>query len=293
MILFIAVGLGGSLWIARQWAVYRRVPVNYEWNAVDLFLQGRASDDDLLIFDPDWLAGFAQDERRLHRYSVVTPQEIFQKIYPPASQLWLVSIFPRGPLAQRIQKAGLRLEESHSVHSVCLARYSLPSRNVAFHFTGHLAEARVFIGEGDGKVTEARKEGGAWTFIGNPADWNQVSVRIEPFRRRLRRCIWFHPLEEGVKTIEYSGVPVGKRMELFGGIVDDGIRTPPGAPVYLSVEVDGKPAGSLAFQDTDRNFYHLLDTASLSGEGRRVRFQVQTPDQGGRHFCFSASSLKE
>lgn len=293
LILFIGIGLLGAAWIARQWTLYRRIPLNYEWNAAGEFLKTQASHDDLLLFEPNWLAGFAQDHGRLKIYSVVTEQEIFKKTYPPASELWLVSIFPKSSVAQRAQKAGFVVEETHPIYSIFLTRCSIPARNLTFSFTDHLAQARVFIDYGDENVMEAQRQGDAWVFSDNPIDWNQVSVRTEAFRRRLRRCIWLHPLEGGIKTIEYSGVPVGKRMELFGGIVDSGLRTPPGAPVNLRMGVEGSQVGNFEFHDTDFSFWRLIDTSSVSGENRRVSFQILTSEEAGRHFCFSAWSLKE
>lgn len=292
-VLFVGIGLLGSTWISRQWAVYRQVPKNYEWNAVDKFLKTRAGHDDLLLFEPEWLAGFAQDHGRFGEYSVVTKQEIFKKAYPPASKLWLISIFSRSSLAQRIQKGGFVVEKTHPIYSISLTRYSIPSRNVTFHFTDQLAQTRVFIDYGDGKIVEARRRGEAWSFSESPIDWNQVAVHVEPFRRRFERCIWFHPLDNGIKTIEYREVSLGNRIELFAGIVDTGLQTPPGAPVALKIRVEGRDVGNFEFQDTDVAFGHSIDTSSVSGESRRVSFQVQTPQQSGRHFCFSAWSLKE
>lgn len=290
LVLFIVISFGITLWITQQWVVYHRAPLNYEWNAVDEFLKTRTSQDDLLLFEPNWLAGFAQDHGRLKIYSVVAEQEIFKKIYPPASQLWLVSIFPKSSLSERMQKGGFVLEETHPIYSVSLTRYSLPSRNIAFHFTDRLAQARVFIDYGDEKVMEAQRQGDAWVFSDNPIDWNQVSVRTEAFRRRLRRCIWLHPLETGVKTISFPNVPLGSKLHIFGGLVDSALLTPPGPSVFLFVKRGEEPIGTIEFKDTAFSFFHSFDLESPTQTDQPVTFEVRTANQAQRHFCFAAWS---
>ena len=280
--------IGAAVLLAMKWRLYHQAPKNYEWNAVDAYLKREAGYDDLLLFEPSWLAGYAQDFGRLRPYSAVTRGEIFKNTYPPSSALWLVSMFKSSPLASRLKKSGFEEEVLQAMDPVFLTRYRIPSRNVLYDFSAHLSEAEVFVDHGDGDVRRAERQNGAWVFAGNPEDWNQVSVGTQPFRNQVRRCIWLHPVEDGVKTIRFAPVLIGKQIEYFAGIVDSGMSTPPGSPVYLSVELDGKPAGNFQFQDTDTDFYRVLDTASSSGAERIVTFQVQTANQARRHFCFSA-----
>lgn len=289
-VLILAAGFG---FLVFQWRIYHQIPKNYEWNAVEGWLKEQADFNDLILFEPEWLAGFAQDFGRFKPYSVVNRNEILKKNYPPASKLWLISMFKDSSLAPKIKKAGFLPEESHNIYSVWLTPTSVPSKNVTYRFIDHLPEAKVFIDKGDGKIVKAEWQNQEWVFSDNPVDWNRVSVRAEPFGRRIHRCIWFHPLEAGVKTLQYDKVPLGKRIELGGGMADSGLQTPPGAPVYLFIQIDGREVGNFEFHDIDRKFHHLLDTSSLSGNEGRVSFQVQTSDQSARHFCFSAWSLEE
>lgn len=290
VILGLAILGMGFFFLLQKWGLYQRVPKNYVWNAVDGFMKEHADVDDLILYEPSWLAGFAQDHGRLKIYSVVTEQEIFKKTYPPASQLWLISIFPKSSLAQRIQKGGFVIEETHPIYSVSLTRYSIPSRNVAFHFTDRLAEARVFIDYGDEKVIEAQKQGDSWVFSDNPIDWNQVSVRSESFRSLTHRCIWFHPLESGIKTISFSDVPLGRKLRIFGGMVDSALLTPPGPSVFLSVKIGEERIQMIEFKDTDISFSHSLAVEPFQEMRKPVSFEIQTENQTRRHFCFSAWS---
>lgn len=294
VILSIALTVGMALFIYRHWKLFQRIPKNYEWNTVETFLKTHAANEDLLLFEPSWLVGYAQVHSRMTHYSVATQGEIFKGGYPPTSRLWLISVFKDSHLRDRLRKAGFFEEKSSSFYSLALTPYQASSKNIAYDFVQNLSKAKAFLDYGDNSIKVAEWKNGAWVFSGFPDWWHHVSIRQEGFRRQgARRCLWLHPLEEAVKNLSYDGVLMGKRMELFGGIVDSGVRTPPGGPVYLFVHIDGKKVASLEFRDTDTQFHRVIDTSSFSKSTHQVGFQVTTPSQSYRHFCFSAWSVKE
>lgn len=288
--LFIIITILGVVLLARQWGTYQNIPEGYEWNAADAFLAERMASDDLLLFEPAWLAGYAKDYGRLKLFSVVTAREIFEKRYPPSSRLWLISMFENPSIAAKLRGAGFEEAESHSVYTVRLKLFQIPQEGVAYHFTERLADAVVSIDYGDGNIQLAEWKNGAWVFNDDPAEWNQISLRSQTFRSQTRRrCIWFHPIESGLKRISYSEVPKGGKLHIFGGIVDSGVRTPPGEPVFLSIESGGISLKTLEFSDTDNSFYHTVDLSQFpAAMGGGVNFTVGTKEQNARHFCFSA-----
>lgn len=289
-ILFVSVTAG---FLLRKWDTYRNIPKNYEWNAVDSFLKGQAASDDLLFFEPPWLAGYAQDHGRLRPYSVVTPREIFKKTFPPSSRLWLISMLQNPSVAARLKSASFVEEGFHEIDSVRLRLYQIPSRDVFYDFTHRLSEAQALVDYGDGNVQKGEWKNGAWVFNDNPVDWNQISLRSVPFRGQIRRCIWFHPLEGGVKTLSFSAVPLGSKIRILGGIVDSGLSTPPGDPVFLFIRIGGKRIEALQFKDTDSSFEYEINLTGLPAEERnsaKIVFELQTAHQTRRHFCFSAWS---
>lgn len=157
-----------------------------------------------------------------------------------------------------------------------------------YDFLDKLPSAGAFVDYGSGNVQRAEWQSNAWIFQDNPVDWNRISVLPGLFQGKRRDCIWFHPLEKGIKALHYKNVMIGERIDLFGGIIDSGISAGGGAPVSLSVQIDGKPVGNFKFQDFDSLAYHTIDTKLFQGGSREIVLQVQTPSQGARHFCFDA-----
>jgi len=290
LIIACLVGLATGFFVLAQWRLYQRIPKNHEWNAVNRFLEEGGTPDDLLLFEPSWLAGYAQDRGRLKNFSVVRKEEIFNETFPPSSRLWLVSIFKKQPLAERLKNAGFVRNKTASMYSVQLSNYSIPRRGSLYNFEKNLRKAYVFIDYADGRREEAVWKRKSWTFPSKPSSWNQVSSRLESFRGERRRCIWLHPVEGGKKTLQFSDVELGDRLEIFGGIVDSGRRYPPLAPVFLTVQVDSKPIGRLTFKEADDSFHRMIDTSGLAGRRHQVSFQVESPSENKRYFCFATWS---
>lgn len=293
LFLFFSIFAAGTLFIVRKWEIYQKVPKNYEWNAVNAFMETEGDRDDLLLFEPSWLAGYALDLDRLSQFSVVTKEEIAKKSFPPTSRLWLISMTDAKSLERLLKKEGFSTNGSYKIHSLHLIRFQVPPRDLLFDFTKHLPAAEAMVDYGDGTGEKGRWENDKWIFESDPIGWNQIGVRTESFRRKKRRCLWFHPLDKGVKSLSFQSVPLGARIQFFGGIVDSGIKTPPGAPVYLRVLIDQKEIIRLEFRDTDTFFDRMIDTSSHAGTQSALTFEVQTADHTRRHFCFSAASLKE
>ena len=285
--------LGGTIYLLQQWRLFQRIPKNYEWNSLQAYLSTQAYENDLILFEPSWLVGYAQVHGRLTQFSVVTGRELFKNFYPPSSKLWLISLLRNSPLAEHLEKSGFIPEGPQSIHSIFLIPFRIPQRNVLYDFNQNLPKASAFFDYGDGRIAEGMWKDNAWIFPQFPDSewWHKVAITPTNFRRQgTRRCIWFHPLETAVKKLEYREVPLGNRIELFGGIADSGVRMPPGGPVYLSIQINGEKVATLEFRDTDSTFQHLVETSSFSGKTARVTFQVQTSEQAWRHFCFSAWS---
>lgn len=282
--------MGFVAWtLGRQWEAYQKAPKNYQWNAIDHFLKEHASEDDLLLFEPAWLAGFALDYGRLDRYSIVSHKEVLKGTFPPSSRLWVISFQSQEGLTRRFQQAGISLEESHSIHSLFLSQYQLPAKGT-YDFAAHLSEADAFIDYGDGKITKGEWKTRSWVFPDEPVEWNQIKLGTQPFRRRIRRCIWFHPLENCVKTLSFPDTSLGRTLEIFGGIVDSGLQVPPGEPVHLFIKMDEKQIAVLKFEDTDQIFHHHVPLPALDPSPRQMQFEVKASKQSYRHFCFSAWS---
>ena len=295
LIFFTILLLAGAFWIAAQWRTYKHIPKHYEWNALEAYLSNVAEDDDLLIFDPAWFVGYAQVHGRLQQHTVVKRNEIFTQAYPPSSKLWLIGVKEDSSLIRELGRRGFIPEIVQKINSIHLTRYAIPVRkNLLYDFNQNLAKGEAFIQLGDGLQRTAEWKKNTWVFKEDPQDWNQISVRPASFQRQgTWKCIWLHPIEEGIKTLRFREVPLGSRIEWMGGIANSGLGVPAGAPVYFSIEIDGISVAHFKIEDTAGKAHRLIDTTPFQGSRHQVTFSAQTPLQASRHLCFNAWSVRE
>ncbi|MCK6591335.1 MAG: hypothetical protein L6Q76_27600 [Polyangiaceae bacterium] len=108
---------------------------------------------------------------------------------------------------------------------------------------------------------------------------------------RPRRCIWSHPLARGEIVTRYRGVPLGNVIQGHAGMYWIVERTLTGAPVTLSVRVDGEPVGSFSHIDGDGWKHFVFSLGPHAGKtSAEVEFAVSTPSYHHRHYCFEADS---
>lgn len=121
--------------------------------------------------------------------------------------------------------------------------------------------------------------GGSYFFVG-------VTV-IADNDFRPRRCIWAHPPTQGAVSIAFDDVPLGEIIEGHGGIHWMAERERRGAPVELTVYVDGDEIGRWVHVDGDGWAPFAFPVGKHAGQHASVRFEVSSPDAAGRQFCFA------
>jgi hypothetical protein len=105
------------------------------------------------------------------------------------------------------------------------------------------------------------------------------------------RCIWSHPFARGEVITRYRHVPLGTKVRGHGGLYWHVERELRGAPVTLTVRVDGDTIGSAVHKDGDGWAPFEFDLGKHSGEGdAEVEFAVSTPRYQDRHYCFEADT---
>jgi hypothetical protein len=108
---------------------------------------------------------------------------------------------------------------------------------------------------------------------------------------RPRRCIWSHPLARGEIVTRFRGVPLGQVIRGHAGMYWIIERERKGAPVTLSVRVDGEAAGSFTHIDGDGWKAFEIPLGHHAGKpSAEVELAVTTPSYHHRHFCFEAHS---
>ncbi len=106
-----------------------------------------------------------------------------------------------------------------------------------------------------------------------------------------RRCIWSHPPRRGEVITTFHDVPLGKTIQGHHGMYWIIERPLTGAPVKLTVRVDGEDVGSIEHIDGQGWAPFSFDLGKLAGTtAKTVAFAVSSPNYKDRHYCFEASS---
>lgn len=108
---------------------------------------------------------------------------------------------------------------------------------------------------------------------------------------RPRRCLWSHPLARGELVTRFHDVPLGKVIRGHGGMYWITEREKRGAPVTLTVRVDGDTIGTYRHADGDGwSSFELPLGAHAGAEHAEVELAVTSPNNLHRHFCFEADT---
>lgn len=108
---------------------------------------------------------------------------------------------------------------------------------------------------------------------------------------RPRRCLWSHPFARGEIVTRFRDVPLGQVIRGHGGMYWMIEREKKGAPVTLTVRVDGEQVGRVVHRDGEgwAPFDFPLG-AHAGARAATVEFAVSSPSYRDRHFCFEADT---
>jgi hypothetical protein len=108
---------------------------------------------------------------------------------------------------------------------------------------------------------------------------------------RPRRCIWSHPFARGEIVTRFHDVPLGRVIRGHSGMYWIIERENRGAPISLTVRVDGEPVGTVIHNDGDGWAPFELPLGAHEGaQAAEVEFAVSSPNYRDRHFCFEADT---
>lgn len=108
---------------------------------------------------------------------------------------------------------------------------------------------------------------------------------------RPRRCLWSHPLRRGELVTRFRDVPLGRVIRGHAGMYWMVERERSGAPVTLTVRVDGDVIGAATHADGDGwSAFELPLGPHAGAPSAEVEFAVTTPDYNHRHYCFEADT---
>jgi hypothetical protein len=106
-----------------------------------------------------------------------------------------------------------------------------------------------------------------------------------------RRCIWSHPPRQGEVVTRFAEVPLGRVIRGHGGMYWIIERERKGAPVVLTVRVDGEEIGRVTHEDGQGWASFELPLGAHAGKkSATVELAVSSPSYQHRHFCFEADT---
>ncbi|WP_437291667.1 hypothetical protein [Sorangium sp. So ce406] len=277
-----------------------RAPDFDAWREVEAPLAAMKQPGDLVVVAPAWAdpaARRALGDELLPLRDAARPDE---SRYAAAVEISV--------LGQRAEElAGFREERRQEHGRFVLRRLVNPSpARVVYDFVDHVAPSSA-----DVRVTDppaacrwnprariaAGGLGGHPTF---PAErfecpggpfFNVGVTVIADEEFRPRRCIWSHPPRDGEIVTRFRDVPLGAVIRGHAGMYWIIEREQRGAPVTLSVRVNGEAVGEATHVDGDGWAAFEFPLGAHAGAARaEVEFAVTSPDYTHRHYCFEADT---
>jgi hypothetical protein len=288
------IELGAHLWFAA------RPPAFEAWQRVAPAVAELRREGDVVVVAPAWadpLARSALGDEAMPLRDVARPD---LTRYPGAIEISVLGQHDR-------ELARWAEAERRDVGEFTVRRLSNPSpAHVVFDFTDHAHPPIADVRGTDPAVDctwnpRARIEvgglGGHPTF---PAEryecpggvFFNVGVTVIADQEYLpRRCLWSHPFARGEIVTRFHGVPLGSVIRGHGGMYWIVERERKGAPITLTVRVDGESVGQAVHRDGDGWAAFELPLGAHAGAASAdVEFAVSTPNNTHRHFCFEADT---
>ena len=296
----LAVPLLGLAELAAQLWLSRRPPAFDDWFTITSAVREMKQDGDLVVIAPAWADPAA---RRALGDELMPLRDVARPDVTRYAHALEVSIL--GEHSDEVRRFG---EISRrEVGRFLLRRLENPAPvRVLYDFADHLrppfADARST--EADLACTwnpraqiAAGGLGGHPTF---PAErfecpggvfFNVGVTVIADEEFRPRRCIWSHPFATGELITRFHKVPLGEVLRGHGGLYWIIERERRGAPVTLTVRVDGDTIGSYVHRDGDGwTLFEMPLGAHAGAAEAEVEFAVSSPSYRDRHFCFEADT---
>jgi hypothetical protein len=265
----------GALAVLAQARLPGRLPSPRDWAAVAALLERDGRPGDAVALSPPW----AERARAVLPLPVLASARYDGEDLPGVRRIWVLSI-PGAPGFSWELEAGLlrrstRPRPAERIGAFELARYDLASPTLPLAFLpDRLAEAEVSRG------AEAclPDPSGGFRCTGG-----RVAREVRDVGGAPRPCL-VAALDEGAPlAIEFPPVRVGRRVRGHAGRLGAG-----GAPLRLSVVVDGEEAGAAELAGPGFVPFEV-DTTRFGGAVRRVAL-ILTPS-GGADVCLDAETL--
>lgn len=295
----VAIPLVGIVEFGAQLWSTRRAPSFEAWAAIEAPVRALKQEGDLVVVAPDWadpLARRALGDALMPLRDVARPDETR---YAHAVEVSILG--ERAP-----ELGGWREESRREAGKFLIRRVENPAfQAVIYDFVDHAkpgeadvrgtdppltctwnANAPIVAGGLGGHPTFPRERfecpGGVFFHVG------VTVIADEEFRPR--RCLWSHPFARGEIVTRFRDVPLGQVIRGHGGLYWVTERDRRGAPITLTVRVDGDAVGAFVHQDGEGWKGFEMPLGTHAGQRGEVELAVSSPNYKDRHFCFEANT---
>lgn len=291
--------LGVAELVGQQWAAHR-APTFEAWAEIEAPVRALKQPGDLVVIAPDWADPMARrtlGDELMPLRDVARPDETR---YAHAIEVSILG--ERAP-----ELRGWTEDSRREAGKFVIRRVTNPApQAVIYDFVDHArpgeadvrgtqppmeciwnAHAPIAAGGLGGHPTFPPERfecpSGVYFFVG------MTVIADEEFRPR--RCLWSHPPLTGEIVTRFHDVLLGKVIRGHGGLTWMTERELKGAPVTLTVRVDGDPVGSFTHRDGEGWKAFEMPLGAHAGQrAREVEIGVSSPNYKDRHFCFEADT---
>jgi len=279
-ILLVAVLLY-SYWTYVHLAMTRPSLADYE--RATAYIRARFQTGDLIDVAPFW-AG------RVREYLGDLPLASFRHLEAEDltryRRVWLFSLFGAEGSAHQALAARTHLLEEQRFERIDVRLYQVLGHElVRYDFRDGIAGARVWIvAGGEGERCEVW-DGHRW--------WLSRAASVCAGREILeigeepRAVVSVHPRREQAVRLEFAEVSLGLILDIAAGVPLATLGHG-GAPVVLTVEVDGREVMRTSYPSRAGFFRQRVDTSGFAPGTHRVTFTADTDDEGPRPLGFAA-----
>jgi hypothetical protein len=263
----------------------QKVPTASAWAAAAQAVREASRPGDVVAFVPGW----SQEGRGLFRGLRVIPQERWTAAdLSGAARLFVVASFGAEPPAWLTPLA--QVEETREYGQIRLFRLALKQASQRLADLVSLVPAAKVTLEAPGRIHECPRRGDRHDCSESKFPWRYVAEAQLPADGSARRCIWAHPTTGAKLVVAFPPVPMGLSLLVSHGLADPVAQS--GAPVTLGVWI-GERETAIIPHAPERGWRQTsLDTSAWQGKSEALRFVVTTPNDGARHFCFAAETVK-
>ncbi len=276
---------------------YLRAPIGDDFIPVISFLHDHADSNDSIIFEPDYIFGYATDRHKFRSLKTLKQNDpLFRKrlkekqftkvfVVSPFRRItndyWLVSYYQS---AKNFKAAGMNI--------TVFSEKKIPITNVSLF---DLENAKSFVTIAN-KIHTSVFENGVLKYpdIDNEKDrYLRVRFSQEKFKGAFDWGILLHPPQNGKHTIEFSEEQISSHIRIWSGMPDTVISSNRGS-VNFEVIVNDTQVFSKEFLNERGYFINdvSIPLTVLSLKQNSLKFIVSASNNRSRHFHFRYQILE-